>query len=135
MKYSFIILGALFGFLLSRAGATSPDFYAHLFLFIDFQLLWVIVGAITVGIIGILILKKLSVRSVFGDNKLMFDKRPMQNGLIFGSLLFGAGWGMTGSCPGTVPAMIGEGQVLPVFTLIGIVFGTYLYDLKNKLAH
>jgi len=132
MKYSFIILGALFGFLLSRAGATTPDFYANLFLFNNLQLLWVIATAVIVGIIGILILKKLSVSSIIGNKKLTFDKRPMQRGLIYGALLFGVGWGMTGSCPGTVPAMIGEGRLLAIFTLIGIVLGTYLYDIKKK---
>lgn len=132
MKYSFIVLGALFGFLLSRAGATSPDFYANLFLFNNLQLLWVIATAVFVGMIGILILKKISARSVIGNTKLTFDKRPMQKGLIYGALLFGAGWGMTGSCPGTVPAMLGEGRLLPVFTLIGIVLGTHLYDIRKK---
>ncbi|VAW91072.1 hypothetical protein MNBD_GAMMA22-2615 [hydrothermal vent metagenome] len=132
MKYSFVLLGALFGFLLSRSGATSPDFYANLFLFIDLQLLWVIVAAVIVGIFGIGALKIISARSIIGNIKLTFDKRPMQRGLVYGALLFGVGWGMTGSCPGTVPAMIGEGQVLPIFTLIGIVLGTYVFDLRKK---
>ncbi len=132
MKYSFIVLGTLFGFLLSRSGATSPDFYANLFLFIDLQLLWVIVAAVIVGIFGIGALKIISARSIIGNVKLTFDKRPMQPGLVYGALLFGVGWGMTGSCPGTVPAMIGEGKILPIFTLIGIVLGTYWYDLRKK---
>jgi len=132
MKYSFIILGALFGFLLSRSGATSPDFYANLFLFNNFQLLWVIATAVLVGIVGILILKKISARSFIGGKLLSFDKRPMQRDLVYGALLFGVGWGMTGSCPGTVPAMIGEGRLLPLFTLVGIVLGTYLYDIRKK---
>ncbi len=132
MKYSFIVLGTLFGFLLSRSGATSPDFYANLFLFIDLQLLWVIVAAVIVGIFGIGTLKIISARSIIGNVKLTFDKRPMQRGLVYGALLFGVGWGMTGSCPGTVPAMIGEGKILPIFTLIGIVLGTYWYDLRKK---
>ena len=41
-KYTFLLFGAGFGFLLSRAGATTYDFYAKLFLFEDFQLLWII---------------------------------------------------------------------------------------------
>jgi len=131
MKYSFILFGVLFGFLLSRAGATTPDFYANLFLFNNLQLMWVIATAVIVGIVGVLILKKISARAIFSGKLLSFDKRPMQRGLVYGALLFGVGWGMTGSCPGTVPAMIGEGRLLPLFTLLGIVLGTYLYDIRR----
>ena len=49
MKFLFLPLGALFGFLLSRGGATTYDFYAKLFLFEDAQLFWVIATAIVVG--------------------------------------------------------------------------------------
>ena len=49
MKYAFILFGAVFGFLVSRAGATTFDFYAQLFLFQDLQLLWVIATAVVVG--------------------------------------------------------------------------------------
>ena len=58
MKYSFLLFGALFGFLLSRAGATTYDFYAKLFLFQDFQLVWVIGAAVVVGAPGIALLKR-----------------------------------------------------------------------------
>lgn len=130
MKYSFIILGTLFGFLMSRAGATNPDYYAKLFLFEDLQLLWVILFAILVGVTGIYILQKISAHSLIGNVKLRFEKRPMRKGLVLGALLFGIGWGLTGSCPGTVPAMLGEGRVLTFFTLIGLVLGTYIYDVQ-----
>lgn len=134
MKYSFILLGAVFGFLLNRAGATTFDFYAKLFLFQDFQLLWVIVSAIAVGIVGVALLKRMRARSIVGNAPLAFETRPMRRGLIVGALLFGVGWGLTGSCPGTVPAMIGEGKMLPLFTLIGLVLGTYLFD-RQKAMH
>ena len=53
MRYSFILFGALFGFLLSRAGATTYDFYANLFLFKDLQLMGVMATAAAVGFAGI----------------------------------------------------------------------------------
>ena len=53
MRYSFVLMGALFGFLLSRAGATTYDFYAKLFLFEDLQLMWVIAAAAAVGIVDV----------------------------------------------------------------------------------
>ena len=69
-KISFVLWGAVFGFLLSRAGATTFDYYAGLFLFRDLQLLWVICCAVAVGIAGIALLKRLGVASAYERKKL-----------------------------------------------------------------
>lgn len=126
MHYSFLLFGAAFGFLLSRAGATTFDFYAKLFLFQDFQLLWVIATAATVGALGVLLLKRFRARAPDGQ-PLSYEGKPMRRGLVVGALLFGIGWGLSGSCPGTAPAMLGEGKLLAGFTILGILLGTYLY--------
>lgn len=126
-KVLFLFLGILFGFLLSRAGATTYDFYAKLFLFQDFQLLWVILSAVAVGAVGITILKMIKARSMIGAEKLSFKGKPYRPSLIPGSILFGIGWGLAGACPGTVLAMLGEGKLGALFTITGVVGGTYLY--------
>lgn len=139
MKYSFILFGIVFGFLLSRAGATTYDNYSGLFLLQNFQLLWVIVFAIVAGTVGLMILKKAGKFSLLGRETLLFDKKPMKKGFVSGALLFGIGWGLAGSCPGTAPAMLGEGKIMAVFSILGIVLGTYLYgyvqSAKNGLTH
>lgn len=127
MRYSFLLLGTVFGFLLSRAGATTFDFYAQLFLFEDLQLLWVIATAGAVGIIGTFVLKRFKVRAWADQKPLSFQGKPMRKTLVLGALLFGIGWGVSGACPGTAPAMLGEGKLLAGFTLLGILLGTYLY--------
>lgn len=127
MRYTFLLLGALFGFLLSRAGATTFDFYAQLFLFTNLQLLWVIATAGAVGIVGTFVLKRLNVRAWADRKPLSFQGKPMRKTLVVGALLFGIGWGLSGACPGTAPVMLGEGKLLAGFTLIGILLGTYLY--------
>lgn len=127
MRYSFLLLGTVFGFLLSRAGATTFDFYAELFLFTNLQLLWVIATAGLVGIVGTALFKRMKLRAVADGEPLSFQGKPMRKTLVLGALLFGIGWGVSGSCPGTAPAMLGEGKMLAGFTLIGILIGTYLY--------
>ncbi len=67
MNYVFLLFGAVFGFLLSRAGATTFDFYAKLFLFENLQLLWVIATAATVGALGVFLLKRLRARAPDGQ--------------------------------------------------------------------
>ena len=49
--------------------------------------------------------------------------------LVAGSLLFGAGWGLAGACPGTALAMLGEGKLGAGFTIVGLVLGTYIYGV------
>ncbi len=129
-KYSFLLFGTLFGFLLSRAGATTYDFYAKLFLFEDLQLLWIIATAATVGAIGVWLFKKFKVKSMMDQAPVAFIGKPNKPDLIPGSLIFGMGWGLAGACPGTVLAMLGEGKMGALFTIAGIIVGTFLYGVR-----
>jgi len=130
MKYIFIFFGMLFGFLLSRAGATTFDYYAGLFLFDNSQLIIVMGMAMGVGVVGVLILKKIHATALITRDSLTFDGKPMRKGLVFGSTLFGLGWGLSGACPGTVPAMLGEGKFIALPIITGLLVGTYLYGIK-----
>lgn len=129
----FILLGGTFGFLLSRAGATSYDFYPGLFLFTDLQLLWVIAVAAGVGVIGNLLIKLLKAKSIIGKQLIQPEKKPYKKTLIPGSLLFGIGWGLAGACPGTALAMLGEGKLGSLFTIAGFLLGTYLYGVFKSV--
>lgn len=131
-KYIFMLFGILFGFILSRAGATTYDFYAKLFLFQDLQLLWVIATAATVGMVGVAILKSLQARSILDGQPLSFSGKPYTKSLIVGSLIFGLGWGFASACPGTALVMLGEGKLGALFTIVGIVMGTYLFGLRRS---
>lgn len=131
-KHLFLLLGALFGFLLSRAGATTYDFYAKLFLFEDLQLFWVIAAAAAVGGAGVALLKAISAQTFFGRRQIAFKGKPYRSSLLPGALLFGAGWGLAGACPGTALAMLGEGKLASIFTLVGIFVGTYAYGLQHS---
>jgi uncharacterized membrane protein YedE/YeeE len=132
MKFLFLPLGALFGFLLSRGGATTYDFYAKLFLLQDAQLFWVIAIAIVVGAPLLALLKRFKVRALFSGEPIEFQPKPMKPDLLAGSLMLGVGWGLTAACPGTVLAMLGEGKLAGLFTISGILFGTWLYGKKQE---
>lgn len=127
-----LLTGILFGFLMSKAGATTYDYHAKMFLFQDLQLMIVIGTAVVVAMIGVILLKRSHVRAVATGEEVDFVKKPYQKGLIAGALLFGIGWGMTASCPGTVPAMIGEGKVVGLFVLLGILIGTMAYGVLQS---
>jgi uncharacterized membrane protein YedE/YeeE len=136
MNFANLLIGAGFGFLLSRAGATHFDYYAQLFLFQNLQLLWVIVTAVAIGVPGVLLLKKTRTKSLLSQEPIHFEERKMQKGLVTGALIFGVGWGMTGSCPGSILAMIGEGKMAVIPTFAGMLAGTYFYGwFKSRQAN
>lgn len=132
----FLVLGGVFGFLLSRAGATTYDFYVKLFLFEDFQLLWVIAVAAGIGIVANLITKGIlrgrAGRAIISPDPLSFKGKPFTKGTIPGSLIFGLGWGLAGACPGTALAMLGEGKLGSLFTIAGFFLGTWLFGLQQS---
>lgn len=125
----YLVFGVIFGLLLSFAGATTFDFYAQLFLFQNMQLSRVIASAVLVGAVGIWLMKRMRARSVMTGELITFDKKQSPKNWVFGSLLFGAGWALTGSCPGSAPAMLGEGKLIIIPVLLGVFAGTYVYGL------
>lgn len=131
-RYGFLIFGTVFGFLLSRAGATTYDYYAGLFLFRDFQLMWVIAAGAAVGAVGLSILERRGIRTLAGGELLELRRKPWKKGLVLGSLILGVGWGLAGACPGTALAMFGEGKLGTGFTILGIFAGTYLYGATRE---
>ena len=127
----FLVFGATFGFLLSRGGATTYDYYARLFLFSDLQLLWVIACAVVVGAPGIWLIRRFVPRAVLTGEAIKLTPKPWKRDLIPGALLLGVGWGLAGACPGTVLTMLGEGKVTALFTIAGILVGTWLYGVVD----
>ncbi|MGC9007692.1 MAG: DUF6691 family protein [Halothiobacillaceae bacterium] len=134
-KLLFLALGVLFGFLLSRAGATEPELVARLFLFENLHLLWVIVSAVAVGAVGVALMRATGLRAVGQNQSIRFEGKPYTRTLVFGSLVFGAGWGLTGGCPGTVLAMLGEGKLYVLPIIAGLLAGTWLFGLWSSRSH
>ena len=118
--------GVLFGYFLSKGRATDYDSIVDMFLCKEFQLYGVILTAIAVISLGLWFMRRKNIPTKSGES---FDGDPLEwdpNRLI-GAFIFGAGWALTGTCPGTSLAQIGEGKVMAVFTVIGILAGVWAY--------
>jgi uncharacterized protein len=125
MQDKYLGFGALFGFLLSRAGATNYDAISGMFRLTDLHLLGVIGAAVAINAVVFRAIGRFHVRARNGE-PITLSKKPLTRGLVVGALLFGAGWAIAGTCPGTALAQIGEGQLAGVVTLAGIVLGAWL---------
>lgn len=117
----YLILGTLFGFILSRSGAGDYDVIQGMFLFERFQLYGIIGVAVLVTAPGLWLLKRRG-RSLLG-RPLEFERKPRHRGNIVGGFLFGIGWSITGMCPGPILVNIGEGKVYACAALLGALLG------------
>ena len=121
----YILLGTLFGFVLSRSGAADYNYIQRMFLFEDFQLYGIIGSAVVFTAPGLWLIKRRG-RTALG-RPLQIDVKPRNRGNIAGGVLFGVGWSMAGMCPGPIFVNIGEGKIYALAALAGALDGTGLF--------
>ena len=130
---AFLLFGWIFGFVLSRAGATEFDAIHGMFLLEDLHLVGVMGVAIGLSAVGYQLFRR-GVLRVRGGSAANLQAKPMKKGLVVGGLLFGAGWALSGTCPGTSLAQIGEGTLSGVLTFAGILVGARLHGWRAARA-
>jgi len=118
----FALLGLLMGISLSFIGFSSYNEVHKMFLFQDLRLLLTFAGAVAI----VMLVLNLFVADLPPTKKIFHP------GIVPGSVIFGAGWAITGSCPSTALVQIGEGQLAAVFTAFGIGFGVWLYRQVHR---
>ena len=124
MHLKSIFFGVLFGFILTRVGATNYDAIFGMFALTDLHLFGVIGVAVAVSAAGFWLMRRTHL-AARGGAPLALATKPYSHGAIWGGLLFGVGWAIAGTCPGTALAQIGEGRLAGIFTFAGIVAGAW----------
>lgn len=121
----YLILGTVFGFILSRSGAADYDYIQGMFLFERWQLYGIIATAVVITGAGMALIKRRG-RTIFG-RPIEVELKPLHRGNIVGGLIFGVGWSIAGMCPGPIFVNIGEGKVYALAALAGALTGTALF--------
>lgn len=133
LKY--MVAGILFGIILIKAEVISWFRIQEMFRLQSFHMFGVIGSAVVVGIISVLLIKKLKIKTIYGEPIEFVDKK-FNKGNIYGALIFGFGWAITGACPGPLFAQIGTGALVIIVTLLSAIVGTWVYGkLRDKLPH
>jgi len=133
VKYLFV--GVAFGILLVKAEVISWFRIQEMFRLQSFHMYGVIGSAVIVGMLSVYLIKKFKIKTIYGE-AIEFHQKPFDKGKIYGGVLFGLGWAITGACPGPLYAQIGTGVTVTTVTLLSAVAGTWVYGkFRDKLPH
>jgi uncharacterized membrane protein YedE/YeeE len=131
LKYLF--LGVFFGIVFIKTEVVSWFRIQEMFRFESFHMFGVIGTAVTVAAISIFIIKKFKIKTLRGD-EVHIEPKKFNKGQIYGGLIFGLGWAITGACPGPIFAQVGFGYLAVAVTFLSAIAGTWVYGLlKDKL--
>jgi uncharacterized membrane protein YedE/YeeE len=132
----FLILGTIFGIVMAKSEAFSWFRIQEMFRFQSFHMYGIIGTAVTLGVIGVAIIKKYKLRDIKGNPITFFPKEKSTLRYLIGGTIFGLGWALSGACPGPMVVNIGYGYLTMSVVFIFAIIGTYLYGaIKNKLPH
>ena len=137
MKFiKYLILGIIFGIILTKSEVVSWFRIYEMFRFQSFHMYGVIGSAVGLGIIIIQFIKRKELKSVSGKPIQIAPKDKGITRYLLGGTIFGLGWAMTGACPGPMFILVGNGVGVFVMVIASAILGTYCYGLlKNRLPH
>lgn len=127
-------IGALFGIGLIVSGMTDPS---RVLGFLDVAGTWnpslalVMAGAIVVAM-PVFALMKQRATSLLGEPMRLPTTRDIDRRLVFGSLLFGVGWGLAGICPGPALVLVGAGIAKGIVFTVSMLAGMAIFAIAER---
>jgi uncharacterized membrane protein YedE/YeeE len=131
----YLLMGIFFGIILVKSEVISWYRIQEMFRLQSFHMYGVMGSAVVTGIISVWLIKKFNIKTIHGET-VVIPAKKFNKGQIYGGLIFGLGWAITGACPGPLFALIGTGALVVIVTLLSAVAGTWTYGyFKEKLPH
>ncbi|GJM03150.1 MAG: hypothetical protein DHS20C08_16510 [Rhodomicrobium sp.] len=120
-----IAIGAAFGFILDRIGATNPTIIGNMLALKNLYLMKTILFAIGFAsllmfggqMLGLVDVGHMSVKAAYA-------------GVFAGGLILGLGWALSGYCPGTGLAAAATGRVDALLFILGGLSGAFAFMLS-----
>lgn len=131
INFMALLSGIVFGSGIILSGMVNP---AIVLAFLDItgswdaSLLWVMGGAMAVGIIAFALARKRT-RSYLGTPMHIPAITKIDRSLLAGSFIFGIGWGIAGICPGPALVLLGVGSAEASIFLIAMLLGMGIYEI------
>lgn len=132
-KYVFV--GIIFGIIFVKAEIVSWFRIQEMFRLQSFHMYGIIGSAIAVAMLSIFLIRRFKVKSIYGED-IVIQKKTFNKGVIYGGLIFGIGWALTGACPGPLFAQVGSGVTVVLVTVLSALLGTWVYGyFRKSLPH
>jgi len=135
-RLSEFLVGLLFGWGLMLAGMTDPG---KVIGFLDLAGAWdpslafVMGGAIMVGVFAFAVAKKRTTTFLGGVMRVPTSTH-MDKRLVLGSLMFGAGWGLAGFCPGPAIVSMAGGQPKAMVFVVAMMAGMLAFEWLDRMG-
>ncbi len=133
----YLVLGALFGVVLTKSEVVSWFRIQEMFRFQAFHMYGIIGSAVIVAALGLQLIRRLGIHSLDGK-PIVIEPKVMGRGTRYwlGGAIFGLGWGLVGACPGPLFALLGNGIGVIAIALLSAIAGTWSYGaLRTRLPH
>ena len=127
-------VGLLFGLGLILSGMTNPGKvigFLDLFGAWDPSLAFVMGGAILVGLFAFALAKKRTT-NFLGTAMQLPKSNQIDKRLVVGSLVFGAGWGLAGFCPGPGLVSMASGNLKASIFVLAMIFGMIIFEFIER---
>ena len=135
---TYLVLGVMLGIVFTKSELISWFRIQEMFRFDSFHMYGIIGTAVAVAALSVLMIKRLSLTTVRGDEIRIPPKEFGRRGSRYwiGGTFFGFGWALLGACPGPMFALIGNGITVIIVALASGVMGTWFYGLlRERLPH
>ena len=130
-----MLVGVYFGIVLTKSEVVRWERVHDMFLFKEPFMYLIISTGIVVAAVSMQVIKRLRLKTIQGA-AIQYEAKPFHAGVVIGGTIFGAGWAITGACPGPIYAQVGGGAWMALVTFAGALGGMFLYAwLKPKLPH
>jgi uncharacterized membrane protein YedE/YeeE len=133
----YLLLGILFGIVLTKSEAISWFRIQEMFRFQAFHMFGIMGSAVGVAATAVIVIKRFNVKTVRGQEINIGPKSMDQpHRYWIGGTIFGMGWALVGACPGPLFALLGNGVGVMSAALVSAIAGTWAYGaLRPRLPH
>ena len=128
----FLLVGILFGIILSKSEVASWYRIYEMFKFQSFHMYGIIGSAVAIGVILIQLFKKEIIKDFQGNPIKVKEKKKGFVRTFVGGSIFGLGWALVGACPGPMFVLIGHGAVSILIILFAAIVGAFIYGVLSK---
>jgi uncharacterized membrane protein YedE/YeeE len=134
-NFKYLAVGIVFGVVFVKAEIISWFRIQEMFRIQSFHMYGVIGTAVVVGAISVFLIKKFKIKTIHGE-EITFTDKKFNKGQIYGGLIFGLGWAVTGACPGPLFAQLGTGVLAISIVILSSIAGTWVYGkFRDQLPH